>query len=693
MFLPAVASAARHYEKVSPVDKGQGDIVGDGVTTIAAVAGDAVTFNSRTPFGDTVGSGVSGQTQYVARRTETGWVTRAVTPTPRPDAAQTFFVPTRVQLFSDDLRTAVVWAYDLPAVSNDTPLRNNIYVEDTDARGLEPVTVSQVGPYPFNNFLATSIWGISADARHLAFVSNWPFLPDAAPGVPNVYQWDDGVLSLAGILPDRSVPATGSNVVPSLYRGTMSEDGTRLLFTASEGGNSQLYMRIGGSRTVKVSESELDPRADPTSVQLVAVTPDGHNVFFATDTPLVAEDGNSGLDLYRYTESANPSGDTNLTLITDNGGFSNGEVVGMSDDGDRVYYYPINSDTVSVWDHGVTHVVSGAVSTRVQPEFHLGVNGGWGPGLGRVTPDGRYMAFSVESFSGVDMLGNVTNGHFEVYLYSLDDETLVCVSCPARREATSDATVVPQVTSGQPFIVNVGSRPRFLSDRGHVFFSTDEALVPEDRNGVLDAYEYDPTSGRVSLLSTGKGSDPTSFADASASGDDVFVVTRQHLVKSDQDDFVDMYDAREGSTLIETPEETRPICEGETCQPPPSKDPLEDPLGTLGFDEGDTPPIASKLLAVRQRLLVHGPSGALRVRLFVAGRISWSGKGLRSGSIRGSRAGTYALTLRLGRHARAHLRAFGTYVTSVQVTFASTDGDRTKRTTRVTFKLSTKKGR
>ena len=34
-------------------------------------------------------------------------------------------------------------AYDLPGSTDDTPLRNNIYVEDTATRGLTPVTVSQ----------------------------------------------------------------------------------------------------------------------------------------------------------------------------------------------------------------------------------------------------------------------------------------------------------------------------------------------------------------------------------------------------------------------------------------------------------------------------------------------------------------------------------------------------------------------
>src|SRR5690242_2045680 len=68
----------RAYEKVSPEEKGLGDIVGDGATTVASQFGDAVAFSSRTPFGDTVGSGVGGQTQYVARRTDAAWEVHGV---------------------------------------------------------------------------------------------------------------------------------------------------------------------------------------------------------------------------------------------------------------------------------------------------------------------------------------------------------------------------------------------------------------------------------------------------------------------------------------------------------------------------------------------------------------------------------------------------------------------------------------
>jgi hypothetical protein len=687
--MPASASAARHFEKVSPADKGLGDIVGDGATTVASRFGDAVAFNSRTPFGDTVGSGGTGHTQYVARRTDAAWEVHAITPAPRPDARQTFTAPTLIQIYSDDLRTAIVRAYDLPAATDDMPLRNNIYVEDTATRALQTVTVSQVEPpSPFAWFTYPKpFWGISADARHVAFVTSTQFLPDAAPGVPNVYKWDDGVLSVASVLPDGNVAASGADT-PQYLRSAMSADGSRLLFTASTGGNPQLYLKIDGSKTAWVSETELDPsdpnyQPDPSNVQVQGMTPDGRNVFFLTDTPLVPEDVNGGTDLYRYTDSGDPSNQSNLTLISD-GDFT--EFIGMSDDGERVYYRAFGVPTL--WDHGVRSlVVNAAISLD---DFGLLA----APRLGRVSPDGMFLAFVTDAADdGVHGLtGEVTNGHREMYLYSRREGTVTCCSCPLG-SGTADVTVLPAVTQAVP-VLNAAYRPRYLSDSGHVFFSTADALVPEDTNGVLDAYECDPRTGEASLLSTGQGKDPATFADASASGADVFIVTRQRLVASDRDDLVDMYDVRDGSSLPEVVEPPQPPeCEGDGCQPPSPASPSIGVLGSAFFDDAGGGVPSAKLLAVRRRIVFHGSRGSLPVRLFAAGRLTWSGRGLRAGAVRRSRAGTYSVRLRLTRRARAQLRASGALRTSVHLTFVSTGGDEVKRTTRVTFRVAARKGR
>jgi WD40-like Beta Propeller Repeat len=600
-FVTETLGQCRAYEKVSPADKGLGDIVGDGDTTVASRFGDAVVFNSRTPFGDTVGSGGIGQTQFVARRSDEGWSAHAITPTPRPDARQTIFVPTSLQIYAEDLSAALVRAYDLPGAVDDAPLRNNLYVEDTATRALQTVSVSQVDPPSIFDFIQfpAPFWGLSADARHVAFVSSTQFLADAAPGVPNVYKWDNGVLSVANVLPDGTVASNGADTPPNL-RGAMSADGSRLLFTASTGGNPQLYLRIDGSRTAWVSETELDPsdpnyQPDPSNVQALGMTPDGRNVFFLTDTPLMPGDTNGGPDLYRYTDSADPSSDSNLTLISQSGDLTNVRFIGMSDDGERVYYQTSVGSLV-VWDHGTSTVISGSFELSNNPLDGVRLTDAK-PGYGRVTPDGSYLAFGTTEDVPNSGTHGPTNGHREMYLYSLRDNSLTCVSCPSGA-ATSDATVLPAVTQGNPTLGDAGLRPRFLSDSGHVFFSTAEGLVPEDTNGVLDAYDYDPATGMVSLLSTGKGRDPATFADASASGDDVFVVTRQRLVASDRDDLVDLYDVRVNGGLPQELNVSSAPCLDEDCQGFPSPAPaFQTPISADLAASGNMRPVVSKKIS------------------------------------------------------------------------------------------------
>jgi hypothetical protein len=682
----AGASELRHFEQVSPAEKGGSDIAGEGQTVVASLLGDAVTFSSRTVFGDAIGSGVVGQTAYLARRSSAGWETHAITPAPRPDAAQTLAAPTTVTYFSDDLATALVYGYDLPGATGDTPNRMNLYIEDTATRALRTVTASQVDGQPFSEFReAQNIWGLSTDLKHVAFVSPTQFLLDATPGVPNVYMWDDGVLSVAGVLPDGTVPSGGSTIDPLNLRGTVSADGTRVVFTSPADGNPpQLYVRIDGSRTVWVSKPEPidgvppdpdpnpDPGLNPTGVVFQGTTPDGRNIFFVSDTPLLSEDTAPGPDLYRYTDSANPDTDANLTLITNDGAESStpnsGTVlVGMSNDAERVYYHNGASE-LKVWDHGVTHAIAAGIPRPSDPARQLTLPGAR-PGYGRVTPDGNWFAFLHDG---------------EMYVYSLRADELRCATCSV---GPSDVTVEPSVTGGLA-VIYAALRPRFLSDGGRVFFSTTKALRPEDVNGVADTYEYDGPTAALSLITSGKGSEPAMFANASVSGDDVFLVTRQRLATSDQDDFVDLYDARVGAAPPTPPVDAVPPCTADACQPPPSLAPTDDLLGSLALDESDTAGTRHASLSVRARATFHGASGALRVKLGSAGRLEWRGRGVIGGSSERTRAGTVKIRLRLDARARAKLRRTGAYSTSVRLTFEAADGTDAHQTVRVTFKVA-----
>ncbi len=554
----------RAWERVSPADKNNGDIIGEGLSTMASDTGDAAAFESRLNFADAIGSGTVGRTTYVARRGAGGWSTHSVTPMGNPEAVQTLFASDRVEVFADDLSNALVWAYDLPAVTDDTPKRENLYSEDTTTGTLRTVSKSQQDPPAIFDFLNTRFDGYSADAKHVAFHTATQMLPTAtAPGYPqlepspNVYKWDDGVLSLADTLPNGSVPPAGATVFPEKIKGTMSADGSRLIFNASPDGSAppQLYLHVDGAPSAWVSEPELSSHdlTPPNGIFFEGMTPDGKNVFFASDDPLLDADTAPGPDIYRFTYSADPAGEAgNLTLITNNGealnsgevGGFGGTLVGMSEDARRVYLHE-GGGTLQLWQEGAPGL------TTVDPSVPRPITGiEWltlvavEPGNGRVSPDGNWFAY-------------IKNG--QMYLYDRSAQSDTCVSCP------SDASIVPTVTraGSRDF---VGFRPRFLSDNGKVFFTSTGSLVPEDTNGVADVYEYDGPTGKLSLVTSGKGSEPMEFADAGADGKNVFFLTRAQLVPSDTDENVDVYDARAGGGFEELEAALGP-CSGEACQP------------------------------------------------------------------------------------------------------------------------------
>jgi len=183
------------------------------------------------------------------------------------------------------------------------------------------------------------------------------------------------------------------------------------------------------------------------------------------------------------------------------------------------------------------------------------------------------------------------------------------------------------------------------------------------------------------------------FADANRSGDDVFILTRQQLVKSDRDDYVDVYDVRVGAAPPDQPLDTAPACEGEACQGALSALLADDVLGSLSLDGESKRGSGHPRLTVKHRAMFHGSVGLLSVKLGAAGRIAWSGRGLVSGSLRRGSAGAVKLRLRLGTSARVRLKLSGHYTTTVHLTFHAADGSKATKTVHVTFKTRQRKGR
>ena len=187
----------------------------------------------------------------------------------------------------------------------------------------------------------------------------------------------------------------------------------------------------------------------------------------------------------------------------------------------------------------------------------------------QVSPDGRALVF----MSAVNLTGHSYpgEGSEEVYAYQAEGSRLFCVSCR------------PQASGGR-----LPPSGRWISeDDGRVFFESEAPLVAQDVNDVTDVYEWerDGTSdcheieGCDYLISDGLEA-TAFFADASANGNDVFIATRQRLLPEDQNEIVDLYDARVDGLLPVAP----PVCSGTGCQGVPAPVPIFATPSSLTFN-------------------------------------------------------------------------------------------------------------
>jgi hypothetical protein len=148
---------------------------------------------------------------------------------------------------------------------------------------------------------------------------------------------------------------------------------------------------------------------------------------------------------------------------------------------------------------------------------------------------------------------------------------------------------------GQTFSRNLSS------DGDRVFFESREALVQADTNGVTDVYEWEAkgtgscesdsqNGGCVYLISSGTSPETSQFLDASANGDHVFFFTEQPLVPTDQDQLLDVYDAGVGAGLASQRALAPPTCATTACQANPLPPPDPSTASAVYSGAGNAPP-------------------------------------------------------------------------------------------------------
>ncbi len=603
----AALSDGRAYELVSAADKAGGDVIGSPGRVRVADDGNAVEYSSLRTFGDAVGGGVA--SNYMALRTPgsgQGWVSHGIYP---PQPALSFkaildgLEPRYVKEFSPDLSKGVVLTWrpltDAPAVANVTNLylRDDLRIPGGGHYQLAsdcPLCITPLGSEALSHFPVYV--GGTPNLDRFLFESVLNLVDGARGGASKLYQWDEATqaITLAGILPDGRVAteATAGNgqvtAQGSITHNAISKDGSRVFFTAAPAGVANVYMRVDGANTILLNRSEATSPDAPQAAQYWDASQSGSRVFFTTGERLTDDAPNtSDAKLYMYDTTLPDDDPHNLTFINVDHEPSDfapnivSGVVGASADGHTVYFFattqlvaglpPLTySAGMYAWNDGEISFIS-ELPGQDQALLTDGVI--TGSRTSRVSPSGDLVYLSTESNSphGFDhgtCPETGTGACNQLYVYTIGDHTLRCASCNTTGVPGNTNTITSLFAIASGGVTATKHLSRVISDDGHyVFFTTADALVPQDVNGKYDAYEYDTNTGAVNLISSGRGTADSYAIETTPDGHDVYFVTRDQLTGWDTDANYDLYDARVNGGLPDPPP-TPLACSGQDCHGP-----------------------------------------------------------------------------------------------------------------------------
>jgi hypothetical protein len=469
---------------------------------------------------------------WLSRRGANGWSTEGINGPINPLGLKVLLRFTGWWGFTEDLEGGVTFGPQEPPLTPDASEDAlNTYLRDNATGTFRLVSVGE----PEVGEAGPEAVGRSTHAEHVVLDPNVA-LPTCSPA-SNICDWSaaTGELSIVGRAPGTNAVLAGVSIAGKPFRRAVSADGSRIFFSGG-GSGCGICVRIDAATTEIVSS--------------------GGSFQSASSDGTVAYVLESG-ELKRYE-----AGGGEATSLTPGGEVQG--VLGASADGSRVYFVAKKAlaagategiNNLYLWTEGEGFEF---IASPVTLTSNWVSSGEGGNVTSRVTPDGMHLAFTANT----SLTGYEDGGHTEAYLYSAATGELVCASCnPIAEPATFNASIAGSEQ-------HMERLSRNLSDDGsHLFFSTQEALVPQDSNNQVDIYEYDAASGEVALISPGTGGEATPFYDASTSGNDVFFITRERLVGVDQDEARDVYDARVGGGFAsQHPPPEEPPCTGDACR-------------------------------------------------------------------------------------------------------------------------------
>jgi Tol biopolymer transport system component len=341
-------------------------------------------------------------------------------------------------------------------------------------------------------------------------------------------------------------PAGGNAAYNALFEKT-SADGSVVFFSTGEGLveadsdlKSDVYMRdlaSGTTTLISAGEAACAPACGNGAgdAGFAASSSDGTKVFFVSEERLAAADTDGSADIYvrnlaNETTSLVSAGGPSCAPACGNGAFDDVALRGISANGSHAYFTTAESLSGADTDSAVdiySRDLSGGLTTLVS-------QGGEGcaPACGN---NG-----AVPVFQGSSESGNRAFFSTDEPLVGADKDTATDVY--ARDLPAGPTTLI----SGGMSATQTASFAAATADGTHVFFSTPEGLVPEDKDGFNDVYEW--SGGTLSLVTSAACTSACSatFDAVSADANTVLFSSAEQLAGADTDNSVDIYSQEVG---------------------------------------------------------------------------------------------------------------------------------------------------
>ncbi len=462
-----------------------------------------------------------------------------------------------------------------------------------------------------------------------------------------LYEVSDSEVIPVGVLPNGDIAGAsnvaGANGVGGLWAsGAVSADGSRVVWTAEEGGQRQLYLRdMTSGETVQLDAAQGGPGSG--AGKFWTASEDGSRAFFTDEQQLTSDSTAAGgaPDLYECVMvrvAGKLACELHDLTIDHNGSANVRGVLGTSENGEYVYFaaagelasgasqQECNRFSADWCNLYVSHDGNVKFVAKLSSQYDEDSTD-WAKGLSErtaeVSANGSLVFISNQDLTGYDTTGDACiepepqrtepGGCKEVYVYDPgNDGSLVCASCRTGGEPPTGTIAAEnylptaiQSNGNTQTATSTGTyQMRWISDDGdRVFFDSGERLVARDTNGRQDVYEWErdgtgsceTSPGCVYLLSSGSGTSSSYLLDASASGDDVFIISRDPLVQAGQPADYSVYDARVGGVIPVSP----PACTGTGCQGVPEAPPTFATPSSVTFNGvgNFSPPTETKRVA------------------------------------------------------------------------------------------------